>query len=332
MNSTAQRTNYILLFLALALIALVLFLPLDVLEYLSLEVVGEPPINGLSWMEGVDAVGGSLSMRVLAIFGMIIIFSLIPVILKWQKKSIEKRTIKNYELLFFLSATLVFFVVNFLIGYDWWDPDAVLGLGPLFIPSIVSLIILGFLPEIAHRLFKFDRSSFAESTQNLKKISLIMIIAAFGYGLISLIWHCCSFFDVKIYFFYFVIKLIQLWAMCSFFFKWGFPLFLNITHEWKAYLIISVLFGFCYPWHTFGFAITFSIFGFLICILTRKTNSFLTGMILLYFSYLFHTGLAWQGPLITFSLIYPIAVIALVFNIFLMRRMPLHPNQKIGNP
>jgi len=320
MNSKLSKTNFILLLVAIALICLVLFIPLDLLEYLSLEVVGEPPTNGQTWMEGVEALGGPLSMRILAIFGIIFIFSLIPLLLKWQKKPIEKRTVKNWELLFFLGSTLVFFVVNFLIGYNWWDPDAILGLGPLFIPSIASLVILGLLPEIAHKIFKFERSNFAESTKNLKRISLLMIIIAFGYGLISLIWHCCSFFDVKIYFFYFVIKLIQLWAMCSFFFKWGFPLFLNITQEWKAYLIISVLFGFCYPWHTFGFAITFSIFGFLLCILTRKTNSFLTGMILLYFCYLFHTGLAWQGPLITFSVIYPIAAIMLVCNIFSIMR------------
>ncbi|MDD1778299.1 MAG: hypothetical protein LUQ65_09035 [Candidatus Helarchaeota archaeon] len=290
---------------------------------MSLEVVGEPPINGQSWLAGVEALGGALSMRLLAIFGIILIFSLIPIILKWQKKPIENRIVKNYELLFFLGSTLVFFVVNFLIGYNWWDPDAPLGLGPLFIPSIVSLIILGLLPELARKIFKFDRSHFAESTENLKRISVIMIIIAFGYGLISLIWHCCSFFDVKIYFFYFVIKLIQLWAMCSFFFKWGFPLFLNKTQEWMAYLIVSVLFGFCYPWHTLGFAITFILFGFLLCILTRKTNSFLTGMILLYFSYIFHTGLAWQGPLITFSVIYPIAILIIVlssYNLIILNR------------
>lgn len=320
MDFKLEKTNFILILIAIALISLVLFLPLNLLEYLSLQVVGEPPINGQTWMQGVESLGGPLSMRVLAIFGIILIFSLIPLILKWEKKSIEKRAVKNYELLFFLGSAIVFFVINFLIGYNWWDPDAILGLGPLFVPSIVSLVILGLLPEIARQIFKFKRMHFAESTENLKKISLIMIIIAFGYGLISLLWHCCSFFDAKMYFFYFVVKLIQLWAMCSFFFKWGFPLFLNITQEWKAYLIISVLFGFCYPWHTFGFALTFMIFGFLICILTRKTNSFLTGMILLYFAYIFHTGLAWQGPLITFSVIYPIAIIVLGCSLFLMIR------------
>ena len=189
MNSKLSKTNFILLLVAIALICLVLFIPLDLLEYLSLEVVGEPPINGQTWMEGVEALGGPLSMRILAIFGIIFIFSLIPLLLKWQKKPIEKRTVKNWELLFFLGSTLVFFVVNFLIGYNWWDPDAILGLGPLFIPSIVSLIVLGLLPELARKIFKFDRSHFAESTENLTRISVIMIIIAFGYGLISLIWH-----------------------------------------------------------------------------------------------------------------------------------------------
>lgn len=318
MDFKIGKINFILIVTAIALICLVLFLPLNLLEYLSLQVVGEPPINGQTWMQGVDSLGGPLSMRTLAIFGLLIIFSLIPLILRWQKKSIEKREVKHYEILFFLSAAVVFFLINFLIGYNWWDPHAILGMGPLFVPSIISIAILGLLPEIAQKIFKFKRMHFAESTENLKKISLIMIIIAFGYGLISLLWHCCSFFDAKMYFFYFVVKLIQLWAMCSFFFKWGFPLFLNITQEWKAYLIISVLFGFCYPWHTFGFALTFMIFGFLICILTRKTNSFLTGMILLYFAYIFHTGLAWQGPLITFSVIYPIAIIVLGFSLALM--------------
>ncbi|HUX98176.1 MAG TPA: hypothetical protein VMV49_01360 [Candidatus Deferrimicrobium sp.] len=276
-----------------------------------MEVVGEPPINGLTWMDGVEALGGPISMRILACLGIIIIFFAIPFILTWKKKEFFKREIKNVEILFFLIVTGIFFIVNFLIGYNWWDPDAFLGMGPLFIPSICSLIILGFLPEIAKRLFQFKKDAFAESTTNIKQISLLMVAVAFGYGLFSLIWHCCSFFEPKMYFFFFIIKFIQLWAMCSFFFKWGLNLFLNFTKEWVAYIIIAVLFGFCYPWHTVGFALTFILFGFLICILTRKTNSYLTGLNLLYFAYIFHAGLAWQGSLITFSIIFPVSSILL---------------------
>ena len=313
---------YLLLLIAVSLICLVLFLPLDLLEYLSLEIVGEPPINGQSWMAGVIALGGTLSMRLLAIFGILIIFLLIPIILNWEKPPFIQRQVKNAEIAFFLFATGVFFLINFLIGYEWWDPNAFLGMGPLFFQSILSLIVLGCLPEIAKLIFKFERADFAESTANIRKIAIIMILIAFGYGLISLIWHCCSFFDAKMFFFFFIIKLIQLWAMCSFFFKWGLPLFLNKTNEWTAYIIISILFGFCYPWHTFGFAITFIIFGFLICYLTRKTNSYLTGLILLYFAYIFHAGLAWQGPLITFSVIYPISItiIAVLFYFNFIKR------------
>ncbi|MHA1292016.1 MAG: hypothetical protein ACTSQJ_05040 [Promethearchaeota archaeon] len=135
-----------------------------------------------------------------------------------------------------------------------------------------------------------------------------MVIIAFGYGLISVIWHCCSFFNPTMYFFFFFIKLIQLWAMCTFFFKYGLRLFLNITRPWLAYLIIAILFGFCYPWHTFGFAMIFMIFGFLLCYLTRKTNSYLPGLILLYFAYIFHAGLPWHGAILTFTIVYPISI------------------------
>jgi hypothetical protein len=56
-----------------SLILLTLFLPLEWLKYLSIEIVGEPPINGESWMEGVNVLGGSISMRLLAICGLIIL-------------------------------------------------------------------------------------------------------------------------------------------------------------------------------------------------------------------------------------------------------------------
>ncbi|NVM55280.1 MAG: CPBP family intramembrane metalloprotease, partial [Candidatus Helarchaeota archaeon] len=281
MHIKISKTNFTLVLITGVLICLALFLPLDVLKYLSLEVVGGPPINGLSWMEGVDALGGALSMRILAVLGIVIVVLIIPVILKWKKIPVAKREVKNVEIIFFSASTIIFFTINFLIGYNWWDADAFLGMGPLFFHSIINLVILGFLPEIAKKLFKFNQEAFADSTENIRHIVPIMTVVAFGYGLISLFWHCCSFFEGKMFFFFFIIKLIQLWAMCSFFFKWGLPLFLNRTNEWTAYIIISVLFGFCYPWHTIGFAITFVMFGILLCYLTRKTNSFLPGLILL---------------------------------------------------
>jgi len=334
--------KYIVIFsVAIALILIILLLPLEFLEFLSLEVVGEPPINGRSWIEGVEAVGGSLSMRLLAIFGLLIIIFCIPFILNWKKDSLDKREVKKAEIFFFISSTIIFFIVNFLIGYDWWDPNGFLGMGPLFPHSIISLIILGFLPDISKKIFKLkekNEDDFAESTQNMKEISIIMIAASFGYGLISLIWHCCSFYNPSIYFFYFIIKIIQLWALLSFFYRWGFKMFLNIVkEEWQAYLIISILFGICYPWHTIGYAVTFTLFGILICYITRKTDSYFSGLILLYFAYIFHAGLAWNGALITFSVIllitfsviFPISIFLMVLMIiFNVKREKMHALEK----
>ncbi|MHA1360452.1 MAG: hypothetical protein ACTSRC_20200 [Candidatus Helarchaeota archaeon] len=130
-------------------------------------------------------------MRLLAILGLLIIGILIPIIFKWEKKVSESRAVKNPELLLFFGATAIFLLANILIGYAWWDSEHILGMGPLFIPSILSLVILGIIPYIAKALFKFGQEGFANSTENLPKISLIMILVAFGYGLISLIWHCC---------------------------------------------------------------------------------------------------------------------------------------------
>ncbi len=298
------------------LILIILFIPLNVLEFLSLEIIGEPPINGKSWLEGVDALGGALSIRILAILGVLIIVSCLPFVFNWKKTELAKRQVKRSEIIFFLSSTAIFFAINILIGYNWWDPKAFLGMGPLFFPSMISLIILGILPEINLKLFKFQRSDFADSTNNLKESSLIMLIISFGYGLISLIWHCCSFYNGTMYFFFFIIKFIQLWAIMSFFYKWGLKIFLNLMQEWQAYILISILFGICYPWHTMGFAITFSFFGFIICYLTRKTNSYLLGLILLYFSYIFHAGLAWNGGFITIFIIFPISIFLMVLLIF----------------
>lgn len=297
--------------LSVVFIFIILFLPLEILEFLSLEIIGEPPINGKTWLEGVEALGGALSMRLLAIFGMIIIVLTIPFILNLESKPIPKRSERKTgiivsEISVFIATVVIFFFVNLIIGYAWWDPNAFLGLGPLFFHSIVSLIILGLLPELFKLIFKFNRKDFAESTDQIKSIIFGMVLVAFGYGLISTIWHCCSFFDVKMYFFFFVIKLIQLWAMCSFFFKYGLKMLMSFTREWVAYLVISILFGLCYPWHTWGFAITFMFFGVILCYLTRKTDSYLSGLILLYFAYIFHAGLPWQGPFITIFVIFPL--------------------------
>lgn len=297
---------YLLMVIGCLLLLLIYFSPLEVLEFLSIEIVGEPPINGLSWYEGVEALGGVLSMRVLASLGVIIIIFLIPSIMSWSNRLIAKKDERTKEIYFFLVVTVAFFLTNILIGYAWWDPNHSLGMGPLFFPSIISLITLGLIPEIAKKIFNFTRDDFADSKANIVKISVIMIFIAFGYGLISLIWHCCSFYEPKMFFFFFIIKLIQLWAMTSFFFKYGLPLFLSKTSKWVAYLVISVLFGFCYPWHTVGFALTFTLFGVLLCYLTSKTNSYLSGLILLYFAYIFHAGLAWQGAFLTICVIYPL--------------------------
>ena len=45
------KAEYILVLIATALIILVAVIPLNLLEFLSLEIVGGPPINGLTWLE-----------------------------------------------------------------------------------------------------------------------------------------------------------------------------------------------------------------------------------------------------------------------------------------
>ena len=226
--------NFVLLSIGIGLILIILFTPLEILKFLSLEVVGEPPINGRSWLEGVEELGGEISMRSLGMIGIVIIILNLFPILKWESKEIPKREIRNSEIITFFVATIIFFSVNFLIGYDWWDPDAFLGMGPLFIPSIASLILLGMLPALFKKVFSLGREDLAINTEYFKEISMILIIIAFGYGLVSVIWHCCSFFEPKMYFFFFIIKLIQLWGMCSYFFKYGFYLFMNKVKPWFA--------------------------------------------------------------------------------------------------
>ncbi|MHA1270962.1 MAG: hypothetical protein ACTSPY_14305 [Candidatus Helarchaeota archaeon] len=319
MKKIIHDLKYWLVIITIILTCLILFLPLEYLEYLSIEIVGGPPINGSTWIEGVYALGGPMSMRILAIIGLIIIMINVPQLLGWKKQKIERYKVSKLELSLFSIISIFLFVINYLIGYSWWDSEAFLGMGSLFFPSIITIIIVGFTPEIIKRVLKPKNQEFFNSSDNLFKSSIYIILISFGYGLVSLIWHCCSFFEVKMYFFFFVIKLIQLWGMCSFFFKWGLRLILNVLKEWQAYLLISIIFGICYPWHTIGFAITFIFFGILICYLTRKTNSYYTGLILLYFAYIFHALLAWQGSLITFTIIYPmsslICIILLVYSL-----------------
>jgi len=303
-----KNNTKLLILLEIILSIIILILPLDILEFLSLEVVGEPPINGRTWMEGVEELGGDLSMRLLAIVGLTIIVLVVIFILNWKNKELKERNVEKPEIVTFFVITSIFFIVNLIIGYAWWDPNAFLAIGPLYFPSILSLVLLGLSPLILGRVFEFKKDDLAGSTDNMKRIILCMITVAFGYGLISCIWHCCSFFDPKMYYFYAVTKIIQLWALTTFFFKYGFRLFLNVTKPWLSYFIISILFGICFPWHTVGYAITFTIFGLLICYLTRKTDSYIPGLILVYFAYIFHTALPWNGPLITFTVIFPISI------------------------
>jgi len=317
MNKDDKIVAYLLVGLIVSLIIIVLVLPLTLLEFLSLEVVGEPPINGRTWIEGVNELGGEISMRFLAILGILIIALTLPFVLEWEKKSLSIREVEKKEIILFFIIAAVFFIINLVIGYLWWDPDGFLGMGSLFFPSILSLFLLGLSPLLLGKIFHFGKEDLATSTDNMKEISICMIIIAFGYGLISCIWHCCSFFEPKIYFFFFIIKLVQLWGMCTFFFKYGLKLFLNKIKPIYAYAIVSTLFGLCYPWHTWGFALTFIIFGFLLCYITRKTDSYLPGLILLYFAYIFHAGIPWNGAMITFFVIYPISIGVLLSLVYL---------------
>ncbi|MHA1697101.1 MAG: hypothetical protein ACTSXT_04080 [Candidatus Helarchaeota archaeon] len=320
MKIYCSKNFFVIMLIAIGLIFLILFLPLDILEFLSINIVGGPPINGKTWIEGVYAIGGPISMRILAILGILIILFTIPFILKLSKPKLSARKVNKYELFLFFIIAFIFLFINYEIGYSWWDSNAFLGMGPLFFQSIISLIVLGLSPFFIKKIFKLKSSDFFSSKENLKSNSIVVIIIAFGYGLISLLWHCCSFYSYKMFFFFFIIKLIQLWGICSFFYQWGLNMLLNIVKDWKAYTIISILFGLCYPWHTFGFAITFIFFGFLISYLTRKTKSYYTGLILLYFAYIFHAGLAWNGSFITFSLIYPITIVICLITIFYSSR------------
>ncbi|MHA1380892.1 MAG: hypothetical protein ACTSRG_21205 [Candidatus Helarchaeota archaeon] len=317
MHSNSKVSIFIIL-LVIFVSILIFFIPLDLLEYLSLNIVGEPPINGRLWMEGVWELGGEIGMKSLAITGFIILGLCIVLFLNWRKKTFEKRNVSNFEVFAFFGTTIVFLITNILIGYAWWDPNAFLGIGPMFFPSIISLIIIGLIPELFRIVFKFNKKDFSISKQNLHKQLIIIIASAFGYGAVSTLWHCCSFYNVTIVFFFFVIKLVQLWGMASFFYKWGLKMFINKTRPFVAYVIISLCFGFSYPWHTIGFAITFTIFGLIMCEITRRTDSYHVSLFLLYFAYIFHAGLAWNGPEITLFIIIPISICICCILLFLL--------------
>ncbi len=96
MNIKALKTRYLLVLIEVLLICLVLLIPLDLLEFLSLRVIGEPPINGLTWMEGVESLNGSIFMRILAIDGILIMFFMIPIILKSMRAITMKLNGKDY--------------------------------------------------------------------------------------------------------------------------------------------------------------------------------------------------------------------------------------------
>lgn len=108
MSIKLKNSRIILVILTIVLIIVVLILPLTLLEKLSLEVVGEPPINGKSWIEGVKALGGDISMRFLAIFGLVIMALTINLVLRLKSGIFIKITTKNAEIALFLSPPSCF--------------------------------------------------------------------------------------------------------------------------------------------------------------------------------------------------------------------------------
>ncbi|MEX2684976.1 MAG: hypothetical protein Q6373_025600 [Candidatus Sigynarchaeota archaeon] len=320
---SAKKLEMTAIAVASILVLFAFFLPLDIMEYLSLNVVGEPPINGRSWLDGVGELGGELSMRLLAAWG-VAITVLGAVLLLWKEsKPVSRPRASRGELATYVAGIVAFFAANVLIGYAWWDPDGSLGMGPLYAPSIASLVAFGIIPFLVKWKCKLDSSAFAASREGLPRNLVIVAVIAFGYGLVSCIWHCCSFFDVKMYYFYFVTKIIQLWAMCSYFYMWGLPMLEARFKKGSLLpaLLTAVLFGICYPWHTVGFAITFAAFGFLLAVLARKTGSYVPGLVLLFLAYIFHTGLPWNGPGFTIYVLQPVSAgIACILALLVVNR------------
>ena len=95
MKIDIKSREFLLILLGITLIVVALISPLNILEYLSLEVVGEPPINGRTWLEGVYELGGEYSMKFLAIVGVIIIICALFFVLDWETKPIPKREAKG---------------------------------------------------------------------------------------------------------------------------------------------------------------------------------------------------------------------------------------------
>ena len=316
-------THTVLGVLSVLLVLLIWLLPLDVLETLSLDVIGEPPINGQSWTAGVEALGGSFSMRLLATLGAVIMLIGVRCLLARPNTEVPLRRVARGELGVFFGVAVGFGAANLYLGYGWWDAEAFLGMGPYFAHSMALLLGLGLAPHVAGRVFRCDPPTLANRHDDLLRDLLPVLLIAFGYGLVSCVWHCCSFFAPKMIFFFFVIKGVQLWAVCTFFYGWGFKMLLQAwDRRWLAYFVTAVLFGFCYPWHTSGFAVAFSAFGLLLCAVTLKTGSYLTGWALLYFAYIFHAGLPWHGPALTFSVVFPVVVLVLALGVWRTVRHP----------
>lgn len=339
-RSTFTRADFLFLIIAGCLLLLPWVLPLDVLEYLSLNIVGEPPINGHSWLEGVAELGGEASMRFLATCGGMILILGARLFVRGNplregtKLSTPARKVTPGELAVFGGSTGTYFMVNISIGYAWWDPGAMLGMGSLFWPSILSVIFLGLGPTFIRFGFKLPADSFAGSTVSVKQNVPLMGAIAFYYGLLSCLWHCCSLFNETMYFFFFVVKFVQLWGMCRFFFYWGLPLLQQAFHrKAPATVVTAVLFGLCYPWHTLGFAVTFMLFGGLLAITTDRTRSYWLGLLLLYFSYIFHAALPWHGAGVTFSVVYPLGIGVLGLTVFSTTRRCFRQNSptNLGN-
>ncbi len=206
----AKKLAWIAIAIACVLMLMAFLLPLDVMEYLSLNVVGEPPINGRSWLDGVAELGGEMSMRLLAAWGVAIMVLGAILLLRKEVKPLSRPPASRAELIIYFAGIAAFFAANVFIGYKWWDPAGFLGMGPLYAPSIASLVAFGIVPILVKRWCKLSSTAFAVYREGLPRNLAIIAVIAFGYGLVSCIWHCCSFFDVKMYYFYFVTKVIQL--------------------------------------------------------------------------------------------------------------------------
>ncbi len=307
MSSTAAW-----LLTAAALSVLMLLVPESTLEYLSLHVVGEPPINGKTWAEGMHATGGPWGMRWVGIVGLWIMGLGLVDLRRWQPAPWSEREVANVEVVCWAAAAVTFGVVNMAIGYSWWDPQAFLGMGPLFPHSIASLAVLGVLPILARRFFGIPGDGLATLPGHTPSMLPILVVVAFGYGLWSCLWHCCVLFAPSIVFFYLVTKLFQLSAVCVFFFGWGLPMFGARWGSTAAYLVTGATFGLCYPWHTPGFALVFAVFGVVLCDLARRAGSWLAPTLLLYMAYNFHAALPWNGADVTVYGILPASVVLLV--------------------